>query len=227
MLVGDAAWRDLSAAGRFDGRRDDDFVGAVVHGKIVVEPVAEPLIREAVTRVARGRPSAVLGRKAHAASPGAGRAARNEPMLEVDLEDADAALADLHLRWARPFGEHALQRAADDTRPICGLVKAEDLHMRDLVVLGRKRGRNDQPNFLPRERAREAYERGVRDESASIVGKSANFFNRLNELVRLTNATFERRWFVGEACRPAPERIGALPRSCAAAIQFPLLLLAQ
>src|ERR1700722_6412334 len=46
--------------------------------------------------------------------------------------------------------------------------------MCDLVVLGRKKGRNDRPNFLPPERPREANERGVREVSAYIVGKQAS-----------------------------------------------------
>jgi hypothetical protein len=97
-------------------------------------PTAIYIITSHTSAVGVPRSAAVLS---GGVLPWGGAPARSEPALKVGLEDADAALADLHLLRARPFGEHALQRAADDTRPICGLIKAENLHVCDLVVLGR------------------------------------------------------------------------------------------
>jgi hypothetical protein len=79
----------------------DDLVGAVLRIKLVIESVAEPLVWKAVVGLARKRPLLQRGLAWREAS------ARSELALEVGLEDADAALADLHLRRARPFGEHA------------------------------------------------------------------------------------------------------------------------
>ena len=64
-------------------------------------------------------------------------AAFQKPDFKIGFEDTDPALRDLHLGGAGSFREQAFERAADDTRSICGLVKAEDLHVCDLVVLGR------------------------------------------------------------------------------------------
>ena len=64
-------------------------------------------------------------------------AARVKPALEVSLENADAALRNLHLRWTSACGEHALERAADDARPIGGLIETKNLHLCDLFALGR------------------------------------------------------------------------------------------
>ena len=115
------------------------MLGAGPRGEIVVEGVAEPLILKGATRITRGRPSAALRahRSRRLALARRRTAARIEPTLEVGFENADAALRDLYFRRAGPFGEHALERSADNPRAVRGFVERENLHMCDLVALGR------------------------------------------------------------------------------------------